>query len=321
MQFIHKLMLCIVALAALSVVSATSFAHEGHEDTSALTGGGAAVAGEPLTLSPESIANLGVKTVAAEMKPLPDTLSMPATVALLPEKQAQMTTRFDGRIQEIKVKIGEDVQKGQDLIIVEPVQIGTNVITYKAPMTGRVMQQNVVLGQAVTFQTSLIDIADIRQVLMKGAVYETPDLARLKVGQKVIASIGIYPGKVFEGVIEKIDAGPSADSRALHIYALFDNAAKELKPNLRGTMTVTLDSEDTQPTVVVPLSSVLENNGVSFVFVKEKDKFERREVQLGRKSRMEAEIVSGVLPAEEVVTQGNYQLQYLKPTPHNDGGH
>ncbi len=299
----------------------SALAHEGHGDTEALTAGDAAAAGEPLTLSQESIANLGVKTVTAEMKPLPDTLSMPATVALLPEKQAQMTTRFDGRIQEIKVKIGEDVQKGQDLIIVEPVQIGTNVITYKAPITGRVMQQNVVLGQAVTFQTSLIDIADISQVLMKGAVYETPDLARLKVGQKVRASIGIYPDKVFEGVIEKIDAGPAADSRALHVYALFNNPAKELKPNLRGTMTVTLDDDKAQPTVVVPLASILENNGVSFVFVKEGGTFERREVQIGRKSSVEAEIISGVLPTEEVVTQGSYQLQYLKPAPHKDGGH
>ena len=86
-------------------------------------------------------------------------------------------------------------------------------------------------------------------------------------------------------------------------------------------MTVTLDEEKSEPTVVVPQSAVLENNGVSFVFVKEKDKFERREVRLGRKSSVESEIVSGVLPGEEVVTQGNYQLQYLKPTPHKDGGH
>lgn len=312
--------ICAALVLAALIVSAPVQAHEGHDDTTVLTGE-AAPAGAPLTLSPETVANLDVKTATAAMKPLPDTLSMPATVSLLPERQAQVTTRFDGRIQEIKVKIGEDVQKGQELIIVEPVQIGTNVITYRSPMTGRVMQQNVVVGQAVTFQTSLIDLADVRQVLLKGAVYETPDLARLKVGQKVTASIGIYPNQSFEGKIEKIDAGPAADSRAMHVYALFDNAAGLLKPNLRGTMNVTLNDVDEKPTVVIPLSAVLENNGVSFVFVKEDKTFERREVQLGSKTNSETEVISGVLPEEEVVTQGNYQLQYLKPAPSKTEAH
>lgn len=314
MLTIRPYSICAAMVLAALVISAPVQAHEGHDDTAALTGE-AAPEGAPLTLSSETIANLDVKTATAAMKPLPDTLSMPATVSLLPERQAQVTTRFDGRIQEIKVKIGQDVQKGQELIIVEPVQIGTNVITYRSPMTGRVMQQNVVVGQAVTFQTSLIDLADISQVLLKGAVYETPDLARLKVGQTVTANVGIYPNQTFVGKIEKIDAGPAADSRALHVYALFDNAAGLLKPNLRGTMVVTLNDKDDKPTVVIPLAAVLENNGVSFVFVKEGQTFERREVQLGSKTSSEVEVISGVLPDEEVVTQGNYQLQYLKPTP------
>lgn len=312
--------ICAALVLAALIVSAPVLAHEGHNDTDALTGE-SGPAGAPLSLSPETVANLDVKTATAAMKPLPDTLSMPSTVSLLPERQAQVTTRFDGRIQEIKVKIGQDVQKGQELIIVEPVQIGTNVITYRSPMTGRVMQQNVVLGQAVTFQTSLIDLADISQVLLKGAVYETPDLARLKVGQKVTANIGIYPNQTFEGKIEKIDAGPAADSRAMHVYALFDNAAGLLKPNLRGTMVVTLNDKNEKPTVVIPLAAVLENNGVSFVFVREGQTFERREVQLGSKTSSEIEVVSGVLPDEEVVTQGNYQLQYLKPTPKKPEAH
>ena len=110
MLTIKHLMLCITAAVTLLAMSEPSIAHEDH-DTSALTGAASAPAGAPLTLSPETIANLDVKTATAELRPLPDTLSMPATVALLPEKQAQVTTRFDGRIQEIKVKIGETTSR------------------------------------------------------------------------------------------------------------------------------------------------------------------------------------------------------------------
>lgn len=295
----------------LGALASSAYAHEGHNDIDALTGNTAA-SNAPLVLSPASIGNLGIVTKAVELKPLPDILTMTATVALIPEMQAQVTTRFEGRVQEIKVKLGQEVQKGQDLIVVEPVQIGTNIITFKAPMSGRVMQQNVVPGQSVTFQTPLIEIADTSKMLLRGAIYETPDLARLAVGQKVKASIGIYPDHIYEGVIEKIDAGPAAESRTLHVYALFDNADGALKPNLRGMLSVML-GEGEKPTVVVPASSVLENNGVSFVFVREDKRFERREVQIGRKASSEIEIISGVFPDEQVVTQGNYQLQYLRP--------
>ena len=295
----------------LGALASSAYAHEGHNDIDALTGN-TAVSNAPLVLSAESIGNIGIETKPAELKPLPDTLTMPATVALIPERQAQVTTRFEGRVQEIKVKLGQEVQKGQDLIVVEPVQIGTNIITFKAPMSGRVMQQNVVPGQSVTFQTSLLDIADTSKILIKGAIYETPELARLAVGQNVRASIGIYPDRIFEGVIEKIDVGPAVESRTLHVYALFDNADGALKPNLRGTLSVILD-DGGKPSVVVPASAVLENNGVSFVFVREDKRFERREIEVGRKTSNEIEIISGVFPDEQVVTQGNYQLQYLRP--------
>lgn len=302
-------LLCVLTLGLLPVIGN---AHEGHDDISSLTGSGDAPSGIPLTLSTETITNLDIRTRKAEIKPLPDVISMPAIVTLMPDKQAQITTRFDGQVRDIKVKLGQEVRKGQELITVEPVPMASNIITLKSPINGQVITQNVVLGQSVTFETAMIEIADASQILLKGAIYETPELAKIQIGQKVTAQMGIYPGRRFEGIVEKIDAGPSADSRALHIYALLDNADRALKPNLRGTMSVELEGSNT-PTISVPVSSVIENNGVSFLFVRDGEKFERRIIQTGRRSGDEMEIISGLFPDEEVVTQGNYQLQYLKP--------
>ncbi len=300
----------IVAL-ALALTALPALAHEGHDDTSAFTGG-TAPANAPLILSNESIANLGVQTKAAELKPLPETLSMPAVVTLVPEKQAFITTRFDGLVKDIKVQLGQDVEKGQDLITVEPVAFGGQPVTLKSPVSGKVIQQSAALGQPVTFETILMEVADTRDILIKGALYETPHLAHLETGQKATAQIGIYNDRLFEGVVQKIDAGPAQESRTLHVYAIFKNEDNALRPNLRGNLTVNIHENET-PTVVIPESAVLENNGVSFVFVRDGNKFERREVQIGRKSTPDIEIISGILPEELVVTQGNYQLQYLKP--------
>ena len=315
----RKIFVLMFIIAAFGGASMTAQAHEGHDDTSALEGA-AGPAGAPLTLSAESIANIAIQTAAAELKPLPEILVMPGTVTLPPEKRAYITTRFNGIVREIRAKLGEEVRKGQELVIAEPALLlaSNQFITLKSPIDGVVIQQNAVVGQPVSLETVLMEIADTKEVLMEGSIYETPDIARLQVGQKATADIGIYGGKTFEGVIEKIDAGPSAESRALHVYARFGNPRGELKPNLRGTLAVQLGGGE-KPTVVVPMSAVLEINGVAFVFVREGNNFERREVQIGRHSGAETEIVSGVFPDEQVVTQGNYQLQYLKPEPKQTG--
>lgn len=308
--------LIVYSLTAIFLAS-PALAHEGHDDTAALEGP-SGPAGGALSLSEDSIANLGILTAAAQLKLLPEVLSMPGVVSLPPEKRAFITVRFNGVVTEIRTKVGEQVRKGQVLVVAEPSLASDQLITLKSPIDGIVIQQNAVVGQPVALETILVEVADLREVLVEGSVYETPALARLQPGQKATAEIGIYAGKTFEGVVEKIDPGPSAESRALHVYARFENSRGELKPNLRGTLAVQIAGGE-KPTVVVPAAAVLENNGVSFVFVRAGDHFERREVRLGRKSGAEVEIARGVFPDEEVVTQGNYQLQYLKPeAPHQE---
>lgn len=307
-----KISLLIMAVAAIAFSSTPLLAHEGHDDASAFTGA-SGPASAPVTLSAESIANLGVKTAPAALKPLAETISLPATITLIPERQAFITTRFDGLVREIKVKSGEKVSRGQDLITVEPVAFGGQPVSLKSPIDGTIIQQNVVIGQPVSYETILLEVGDDSRMLVKGALYETAALSRIKSGQKATALIGIYKDRVYEGVIERVDAGPQAESRALHAYAVFDNEDRSLRPNLRGTLSVEIGGNDT-PTVVVPASAVLDNNGVSFIFVREGSNFEKREVLVGRKAGSNIEIISGVLPDEEVVIQGNYQIQYLKPT-------
>ena len=56
--------------AAMTLFSAPVMAHEGHGDTSTFTSG-TGPANAPVTLTDESIANLGVKTIPAALEPHP----------------------------------------------------------------------------------------------------------------------------------------------------------------------------------------------------------------------------------------------------------
>ena len=78
-----KTSLLIMTVAAIASSTITVLAHEGHDDASAFADA-SGPASAPVTLSPESIANLGVKTTPAAFKPLAETISLPATITLIP---------------------------------------------------------------------------------------------------------------------------------------------------------------------------------------------------------------------------------------------
>jgi hypothetical protein len=50
--------------------------------------------------------------------------------------------------------------------------------------------------------------------------------------------------------------------------------------------------------------------GNLFVFVRDGNSFERRNVVIGMKAGDQVEIVEGLLPGDLVVTEGHYQLQF-----------
>jgi multidrug efflux pump subunit AcrA (membrane-fusion protein) len=68
----------------------------------------------------------------------------------------------------------------------------------------------------------------------------------------------------------------------------------------------------------VPLSAVLGEAGNLFVFVqddKDPNTFVRTPVVVGQRDDRYVEVIEGVLPGANVAVAGNYQLQYVTPTP------
>ena len=81
---------------------------------------------------------------------------------------------------------------------------------------------------------------------------------------------------------------------------------------MQATISIVTASGDS--VTAVPRSAVLGDMGNLFVFVETGDKgltYERHPVVTGIADDRFVEIVEGVLPGDKVVTQGNYQLQYV----------
>lgn len=290
-----------VALAALS----PAFAHEGHDH--APQPGDAAGSG-PVELSDAAIANLGVETAEATIVELQPSVQLVAQVEPLPEKVAQITPRFDGTVGEILVKLGESVKAGQPLLRLIPRTIGNPEVIVKSPLAGAVTKVNVTLGQAFAPDTVLLIIGDYSSVLARGIAYESAEILALKIGDPATLTVDVFPGHRFEGAIQRSDVGLESDSKTFEVYALIDNHEGKLRPNLLGQLSVATGKA--QQVLAVPEKAILGDLGNLFAFVREGNTFEKRAVRLGIKSGGQVEILEGVFPGEQIVTRGNYQLQY-----------
>jgi len=300
------------ALVAVIGSSMPAFAHEG-EDHAAAPGTEETVqVTSTIELSDTAINNLGIQTVKAAIAARATTVDVNGIVEFLPERQAIATSRAAGRVSEIHVKVGEKVAKGQSLLTIQPIFVGSSPVSIPSPLDGYVTKQNVILGQSVTPEAGLMEIGDSSEVLVRGVMYETPDVAKVQVGQNVSVNSSLIGNTPLKGKVQRMDGAYDRGSRTLNVYALVENPDRTLLANMQ----VVLSIEVTEPAdiLTVPVKAILGESGEQFVFVRSGNAFERRSVKLGAKFGTEREVLEGVFPDEEVVTVGNYQLQFAKST-------
>ncbi len=277
-----------------------AFAHGGQIET------GSGVHG-PVQLSAAQQKAIALQWVPAGVRPLPRVLNLNGEVQLLPNRQADVSLRISGQIKALYANPGDTVRTGQRLALVQSRLVGDPPpsVTITAPMSGVIDARNAVLGQAVEPNTVLFHISDRSQVIVVARVYED-DLGDVKVGQEARVRALSYPQQVFRGKVTLIDPNLDPLSRTVKVWIQLANPRGLLKPNMFARAGVILQRNEA--VLAVPTSAIIEANGEKFVFVREGDKYNRVEVTLGADDDKYSEITDGLVPGDEVVTQGNREL-------------
>jgi multidrug efflux pump subunit AcrA (membrane-fusion protein) len=316
-----KLLTTLLILAAAAPARAGAGHEHPHEP-----GAAAAHAGGPVVLGETRRRNLELQTAEASVVELAPALEVPAVLVLPPERHARITAPFEGRVDGLLAKLGDHVRRGQPLLSVTPLAVGSPAQELRAPLDGVVFDLAAVVGTAFKPDTTLMQTGDYAELLARGVFYQSPELAKIRIGQKAAVTLDVFPGERFPGAVQRVDPGHDVASPFFHIYALIPNAADKLHPNYRARLSVEIG--EAQSVVAVPVRAVLGSLGALFVYIEtEPGHYERREVVTGIRSGGLVEIVEGVLPGDRVVTVGNYQLQHVLPegtgaAPGDDGhGH
>ncbi len=296
-----RVILALLVLFAGCGTFSQSWAHGGEEIS--IHGGGGKTE-RSVHLTPKQQKVVGLSLESASYRKMEEVLNLNGTVGWLPDRQSDVTLRISGQITAVYVSLGERVHKGQRMVKVESRLIGNPPpsVVISAPLSGVVDARNVVLGQAVEPNTVLFHIGNPMQMLVVARVYEE-DLDKVRFGQTSEIRVFGYPKQVFRGQVTLVGPRLNPKNRTGSVWIQVSNPNGLLKPNMFARVKLILKQE--KKALVVPDAAILAVNGETFVFVRSgPGSYRRVIVQTGMKMDGYTEVLSGISPAEAVVTQG-----------------
>ena len=236
-------------------------AHEGH--------------GDGVTLNDAKIAAAGIELATAASGVLRDSLLLNGIVQPNQESLVQVTPRFPGIVRDVRKRIGDVVQKGDVLAVIESNQSLTSY-ELKAALAGTVIDRQTTLGEFVSEQKSAFVIADLSTVWIDFSVYRR-DLKRVSIGDQVFIDPADGEPPI-EARVSYLSPVGSSDTQSALARAVVTNSAQRLRPGLFITGRLTLSAKKVAVAVKSSALQTVENRTV--VFVRNGEKFDVRDVEV-----------------------------------------
>lgn len=265
-----------------------------------------------VVLDATGVQNLRIQTAVAEPGDFEETIFALGRIEAYPGRRAVISSRIAGRALEVMVKHDHPIKKGDVAMVIESRQVGDPPpsISLTAPISGLVSATFVVPGEPVNPDKVLAEIIDLSEVYALARVPE--HLAgRLKRGQSAHITVAAASGEVFQAELEHLGAVGDAMSGTVEAAFHVGNPALRLRPGMRAEFSIVLEKRTN--VVSVPRSALQGDPASRFVYVKDFDlpnAFIKTPVVVGQSNDRFVEIISGLLPADEVVTQGAYSLAF-----------
>jgi len=178
-------------------------------------------------------------------------------------------------------------------------------LTLHAPVSGIVMEKDVLEGQAVEPGDNLYMIADLSEVWVEAELFEA-DVALIQEGMPATIEVAALPGRTFEGRVEYVYPTLQEETRSMQARIALPNPGGILKPGMYATVQL---EKSLGEVLTIPSSAVLRtgNSAIAFVDMGE-GQLMPHELTLGLAADEYVEVVEGIEPGMRVVTSAQFLI-------------
>lgn len=256
------------------------------------------------TISAEAARAGGVKSERAGPATVAELVDMAGRIEITPEGKADVRARLPGQIVWMTGRLGETVRRGQTLLRVES---SHSLQTYAvpAPIDGVIVEKNANVGDT-TGDRALFVIADPAKLHAEFFVFPR-DAERVRVGQRV--GIRSLSGDArIEAPVETILPTADLASQTLlaHVH-LPPSASRLFRPGMgvEGSFAVA----EARVPLAVRTRAIQRFRDFEVVYAKVGDTYEVRMLEIGRRTPEWTEVLGGLEPGTEYVTDGAFLIR------------
>jgi membrane fusion protein, heavy metal efflux system len=225
-------------------------------------------------------------------------------IAMNEDAVANVSPRFPGLVKSVSVRLGDRVEKGQVLAVVES---NDSLRNYQvtSEIAGTIIKKEVTIGEVVRDDKPIFTVADLNTVWIDFSVF-SQDFERVKRGQIVrityAANVPLITGK-----ISYISPIGSENTQSLLARAVAANPEGLLRPGL--FVMGDLETDEVEVPIAVRPAAIQTLNEKTAIFVMEGKAFEAREVKLGARDDSNVQILSGLNAGDRYVAANSFLLK------------
>ncbi len=180
----------------------------------------------------------------------------------------------------------------------------TKTLQLVSPVTGIVLEKDVLEGQRVMPGMRLYRLVDLREVWVEGDVFEQ-DLQFVRLGSQAHIEVAAYRGEHLMGRVSFVYPVVDVQSRTNRVRVTVPNPGMRLKPGMFATLF--FDVQIGPNVLAVPVDAVVVTGQRNLVFVRDDEgMLGPRDVVLGTRAGNRVQILQGLSEGETIVASANF---------------
>lgn len=251
-------------------------------------------------IAPDAAQKAGIFIEKAAPAMIGKVIALTGRITINQNTKAEVRARFPGIVRSVQVNLGDSVEKGQVLAVVESNESLQNY-NVTAPINGTILDRNTNLGD-VAGGESLFTIADLSNVWAKFHIF--PKDADMITAEQGVRVHTLDEGKEDKATISMLFPTADALSQTLVAIAPLDNEAGIWRPGMTVEGDVTVSQK--QVLLAVRESALQTIDDQTVIFVKEGNRYEMNPVKTGISDGTYIEIISGMNAGQSYVSEGSF---------------
>ena len=258
----------------------------------------------PVEWTDKLIRESGISIKVASTGEISVGLDLPGKIVSYEPNVAHIIPRFPGIVREARKHLGEKVNKGDVLAVIESNQ-SLNPYEVRSPISGVIVKRHSTVGEYASKSTDIFVVADLSTVWGEFYVF-SDDFAKVKNGLSILVDVKPLSLPV-RSKISFVSRVVDEHTQSMFIRAVLPNEQEFLYPGAFANALVVL--ETVKAKVVVDSDALQRLEGGEVIFVWEDDTFEARQVITGKRDKHHVEILHGLKVGERYASGNTFLIK------------